>query len=133
MSNILALDVGEKRIGLAIASSIVMLPRPLTTIAYEGAIEKLKLIIENEAITELVVGLPMNRNGDATQQTKFTMDFIDKLKALSLDIATVDEALSSKRAKQELQERGKPYEKGDIDALAATYILDDYLKEGATA
>jgi len=48
---------------------------------------------------------------------------------LEVAIETADEALTSVRAKEELQSRGKPYEKGDVDALAATLILDDYLKE----
>lgn len=131
MSNILALDVGEKRVGVAIASTIAKLPRPLTTVPYLDALEALSEIIEAENIEKIVVGLPLNRNNEPTEQTKFTEAFIEKLHVFSLETVTVDEALSSKRAKDELMARKKHYEKGEVDSLAATYILEDYLKEEA--
>ena len=127
----LALDVGSSRIGVAIASLSFKLPRPLCTLANDDDfIARLKRLIETEAIGVLVVGLPRGLEGQETGQTKYVRDFVDQLKThIELPIRLQDEALSSSRAEAELTARGKIYQKGDIDALAATYILEDYLLE----
>jgi putative holliday junction resolvase len=125
----LALDVGSKRIGVALASLSFKLPRPLTTLANDDRFfDTLNGIIKTEAIGVLVVGLPRGLQGQETGQTKYVRDFVDQLKAhTDLAVHYQDEALSSTRAEAELTARGKIYQKGDIDALAATYILEDYL------
>lgn len=129
--NILALDVGTVRIGLAIASAETRLPRPLTTLSSgESFSEQLISLIDKEVVTCLVIGLPRGLDGQETSQTGLVRDFakdIDKL--VTLPIYFQDEALSSARAKTELQARKKPYAKSDVDALAATFILEDYLLE----
>lgn len=127
----LALDVGSKRIGVAIASLSFKLPRPLYTLANDDDfIARLKRLIETEAIGVLVVGLPRGLDGQETGQTKYVREFVDQLKTqIELPINFQDEALSSARAEAELTARGKIYQKGDIDALAATFILEDYLLE----
>jgi putative Holliday junction resolvase len=129
--NILALDVGTVRIGLAIASAETRLPHPLTTLANgENLTEQLIGLIENEAATCLVIGLPRGLDGQETAQTAYVREFAkDVDKIVTLPIYFQDEALSSARAKAELEARNKPYAKGDVDALAATFILEDYLLE----
>lgn len=130
MSNIMALDIGEKRVGVAMASHIARLPHPVKTVLYEQAFSEIDGLIKTESVDTIVVGLPLNRDEAPTKQTEFTQEFIKKLKDhVAVPIETCSEALSSIRAKQELEARGVAYQKGDIDALAATYILDDYLKE----
>lgn len=131
MSSILALDVGEKRVGVARASLIAKLPEPLTTLDYDEALEGIKQITEQEEVSRIVVGLPFNLNNEPTMQTSFTEDFIVRLRQAfpEVTIDTFNEALSSVRAKSELGQKGKQYEKKDVDALAATHILDDYLQE----
>ena len=80
-------------------------------------------------VGQLVVGLPRNLNGQETAQTKAVQSFVEGLQAVvRLPIAWQDEAVTSRQAEAELNRRGKPYERGDIDALAACYILDDYLR-----
>lgn len=127
----MALDVGTVRIGVAIASAESQLPRPLITLANdENFIEQLQQLIDNEAIGNLVIGLPRGLSGQDTPQTAYVREFSEQLKtATSLRLDFQDEALSSARAKDELESRGKLYQKGDVDALAATYILEDYLME----
>lgn len=128
MSSIVALDVGEKRIGVAIASQIARLARPLTTIPNDKhTLEVLNQIIQEESVTTLVVGLPRNLSGEDTPQTAYVRQFTEQLDHDMIRFQ--DEALTSKKAEMELRQRGKPYTKGDIDALAATYILDDYLQQ----
>jgi putative holliday junction resolvase len=125
-SNILSLDVGERRVGVAIASVIAKLPRPLTTLDNTDDIwaQIDALASEHDAIT-IVVGLPRNLSGDDTAQTLYARTFAEKLAKYT--VVLQDEALTSLKAEKELNSRGKPFAKGDIDALAATYILEDYL------
>lgn len=129
--NILALDVGTVRIGVAIASANTRLPRPLTTLANsENFTEELLAVINNEQVTCLVIGLPRGLDGQETSQTAVVRQFAKELdKLVTLPIYFQDEALSSTRAKQELEARNKPYAKSDVDALAAMFILEDYLIE----
>jgi putative Holliday junction resolvase len=128
---VLALDVGTKRIGVARASFIARMASPLTTIQNDETVwEKLRDICTAEAVTQLVVGLPRGLDGQETQQTKYAEDFAHTLASnLALPIKLQDEAVTSRQAEAELAARGKQFEKGDIDALAAVYILDDYLNE----
>lgn len=127
--NIMALDVGERRIGLAIASSASRLSSPFKTIVNsDSVLVELGEIISQESINLLVVGLPRSLEGNNTSQTDFSRVFADKLK-VSVDIPVYleDEALSSVRAKNTLEDRGQDYKKEDIDSLAACYILDDFM------
>lgn len=129
-NNFLALDVGNARIGVAVANAVAKLPQPLITVRNDETVfDKLaELIASNEAGT-IVVGLPRNLDGDATLQTAIVEQFVVELQAkISLPIVMQDEALTSVKAEKELDARRKPYAKEDVDALAATYILDDYLQ-----
>jgi putative Holliday junction resolvase len=130
-SSILALDVGGKRIGVAIASVEARLPRPLITLQHDDTLfPTLETIIEVEGVKRLVVGFPRGMQGQHTAQTTAIEDFVTELKQhVALPVVLQDEALTSKHAEDELRARGKPYQREDIDSLAATYILDDYLKE----
>lgn len=128
---VLCLDVGAVRIGVARADSIARIAEPLKTITNDDDVVKTLtgLIDEAEAKT-VVVGLPQNRNQEDTDQTRFVRDFIDKLKeSIAVDFVFQDEAESSIRAEARLKQRGKPYAKEDIDAEAATLILQDYIEE----
>ena len=129
-STVLALDVGSRRIGIAIAHSGLSFASPLCTIEYDDAPSKIQKLIHEHRTERLVVGLPRGLSGQDTQQTVFVRDFVVSLKkATNIPIIYQDEALTSRKAEQELEARGKPYAKGDIDALAATYILEDYMNE----
>lgn len=134
INNVLSLDIGSSRIGVAIASFIAKIPRPLTTLNNDyNFFQELKSIIEAEDIQILVVGLPRGLDGQNTKQTKETEDFIGEIKKrIDLPLYVQDEALTSKKAEDELRNTGKPYNKGDIDALAAAYILNDFLLEKAS-
>ena len=80
-NKILALDVGDKRVGVAIASPEARLPRPLTTLQRgENFFEELRQIIRAEAVGELVVGLPRGLDGQSTGQTVATERFVDELR-----------------------------------------------------
>lgn len=126
---VLALDVGGKRVGVAVASQAARLPRPLVTLEQgSGFFEALTTVIQDEDAGTLVVGLPRGLDGQRTAQTEAVETFAERLREkLELPVHLQDEAVTSKQAEAELEARGKPYERGDIDALAATYILQDWL------
>jgi putative Holliday junction resolvase len=127
----LSLDVGDKRIGLAMTNSIARLPQPYATLNVdEGIIDSLKTIINKEQINVLVIGLPRGMDSQETEQSKKTRQFYNDIKnRFNIEVHLIDEAGTSLKAKSELESRGKNYVKSDIDSLAATYILEDYLNE----
>ena len=126
---ILALDVGEKRIGVAIADSKVKIAIPFETIVVDGdELKEIIAIIEKERVGTLVIGYPRNQSGEATAQTDFVEQFAKQLSDLDLKIVFQDESLTSVEAEKQLQELGGNYEKSDIDKRAAAIILQDYLE-----
>lgn len=127
---LLGLDVGERRIGVAVGDSIGRISSPLTTLDVDGLelVRLQRLILEND-VTDLVVGLPRNMSGEETAQTQSVRQFVSRrLEGLMATVHFQDESLTSVKAEQELTNRKKPFAKGDVDALAATYILDDYME-----
>ncbi len=129
-STILALDVGERRIGVATAHSAQGIPVPLLTLEMSGqTVLEIKELASQHGASLIIVGLPRNLNGEDTGQTRYVRSFVEKLQTAGLITVWQDEALTSLKAEQELQQRGKKYQKADIDALAATYILEDYLRD----
>ena len=128
-NHLLALDIGDKRVGVALASFNNKLPRPLVTLNNDlTLVSELQKIIEKYRVNTVIAGLPRSLNGDDSEQTKKVRQIIDNLSQdLGLPIITQDEALSSVRAEEELKSRGKMFAKMEIDKLAATFILEDYI------
>jgi putative Holliday junction resolvase len=130
---ILALDIGEKRIGLAISDELEFLAHPLKTLYYSGIdnlIDSLKSLIEQKNISELVIGIPYTLKFSKSAKTEEVL----KLKhciseSINIPIHEVDERLTTKMAEKSLVNVGKkPSKKRDIvDQIAATYILQSYL------
>ncbi len=129
--SVLGLDVGAKRIGVAVATLPARLPRPLITLRRDATFfSALTNIIEAEGSEMLIVGFPRGLHGQSTLQTEATIAFADQLRQqVALPVHFQDEAVTSKQAEAELSGRGKAYAREDIDALAATYILEDFLAE----
>lgn len=129
MANLLALDVGTIRIGAAMADSGLPIAIPLPTIIVDGTeIDVIKKHITDRSIDMIIVGYPRNQSGETTDQTAFVTAFADKLRSLA-DVQYQDESLTSVIAEDRLKASNKSYSKGDIDALAATIILQDYLEQ----
>lgn len=128
---IVALDIGERRIGVAVANTAARLAAPLTTVEHNSRVmEELVRILQRQQAIAVVVGLPRGLSGQHTAQTTAVEAFVLQLRQyIDLPIYWQDEALTSKQAEVELQSRHKPFTKADIDALAANYILEDFLKE----
>ncbi|MFZ2545077.1 MAG: Holliday junction resolvase RuvX [Candidatus Saccharimonadales bacterium] len=128
MTSLLSLDVGTKRIGVATADSSLPIAIPLQTIEVDGMeIDNIKNIVRDKSVETIIVGYPRNQSGDATAQTEVAENFAQLLKDIA-PIVFQDESLTSVIAEDRLKLSGKPYEKGDIDALAAAIILQDYME-----
>jgi len=130
-NTIIALDVGERRVGVALVDMRARLPHPLTTLERgETMMAQLQDIIREHRVGKVVVGLPRGLDGQHTAQTHAVEAFAVELShATSLPLYSQDEAVPSRQAEEELKGRGKPYKKGDIDALSATYILEDFVRD----
>lgn len=128
---ILALDIGEKRIGVAIADRETPFATPLTTLqADNNPKQELKELIKKHRVSDLVVGLPRNQSGGETAQTQRVRKIVSLLGIpKSVNLYWQDESLTSVKAENELKKRKKHYEKADVDKLAATYILSDFIDE----
>lgn len=129
MAKILALDIGEKRIGVATADINAPFPAPLTTLEASPTLASdFAAIVKKQDVRAVVIGLPRNQQGERTKQTD-RVEHIAKLLKIPETVAVhwQDESLTSVKAEAELEKRKKPYKKADVDALAATYILSDYI------
>ncbi len=133
MGKILALDIGEKRIGVAVSDELFMFAHPLTTLQWKGFkrfFAELDALIQENDITELLIGVPYTLNGNISRKTNDILNIIKKLRnRLSIPIMEWDESLSTKQAQAILHRVGKkPSKQRDtIDQIAAVVILQEYL------
>lgn len=130
--SLVCLDVGEKRIGVAVADSAVRIAVPFDTIEVDGnELQSIAEIVIRERADTIVLGYPRNQLGEPTAQTRYVEQFAEKLEDMAPTIVFQDESLTSVLAEQRLKESKRPYTKGDIDSLAAAIILQDYLEQHA--
>lgn len=126
----LALDVGEKRIGVAVGDSGVKIAVPFDTVEVDGnEIRRIAQLVVSEKADTVVVGYPRNQSGEPTAQTAYVENFAKQLADIAPDLVFQDESLTSVLAEQRLKGYGRPYSKGDIDAQAAAIILQDYMEQ----
>ena len=128
---IIGLDIGTKRIGVARADSTTRIAVPSGFITVDGTewqeIEKLAKLYSTNWF---VLGLPRSNEGNETKQSQYVRSFAKELleKIPNAKIRFQDESLTSVEAEDRLKARKKNYEKGEIDAEAATIILQDFLE-----
>jgi putative Holliday junction resolvase len=128
-NTLISLDVGEKRIGVAVADAAVRIAVPFQTIEVDGQeLEAIAKIVVQEEADTIVVGYPRNQMGESTTQTDYVEQFAKQLEDLAPTIVFQDESLTSVMAEDQLKAHKKPYTKADIDAQAAAIILQDYLE-----
>ncbi len=126
---IVALDYGSKRVGVAVAHVIARLPRPLTTLPNsETLLADIQKLMGQEDAGLVLVGLPRGMDGGYTEQTRAAEAFATELAGvLTVPVELADETLTSVDAESVLGSR--PKSKGEIDAMAAAYILERYLAD----
>jgi putative Holliday junction resolvase len=132
MGRSLGIDFGSKRVGLALSDRSNLIASPYKTLIYvseKELISQISLIISENDITIVVLGLPINMKGKDTIQTNKVRNFKDSLSILGFPIIYEDERLSSISAKNSLilQNVKTGHNKGAIDRTAAAIILQQYL------
>lgn len=132
---IMALDIGDKRIGVALSDPLGMLASPLTTIERatpdtESAIDAILALAEQHEAAEILVGIPYLMSGRIGAQARITLDFAQALADRThIPVTHTDERLSSVQADRMLAQSGQASEqdKGRTDSAAAAVILQAYL------
>ncbi len=129
---ILALDVGEKRIGVARADSTTRIAVPVGYVNVDGSEwQEIARIAKLNNTNFFVLGLPRSNEGNETAQSLYVRNFAKTLieRIPGAKIRFQDESLTSVVAEERLKSRKKSYEKGEIDAEAASIILQDFLEK----
>lgn len=134
--NLMGLDWGEKRIGLAFGDDIgIATPLPAATQTSEkGRLAYILSLIESRKIEAVVIGYPLNMDGSVGFKAREVDAFIEKLsRRVPLPIHRVDERLTSQVAAEGLKASGKTQRREDrksgvLDSRAAALILQDYLE-----
>ncbi len=135
MGRILAIDYGQKRVGLAVTDPLKLIASSLTTVHSKDIIEYLKNYFKKEDVETIVIGMPLQMNGKPSESVKFINPFINKLKKEfpNIPVKQADERFTSKMARQAIIASGvkkkKRQDKSLIDAVSATIILQSYLEQ----
>lgn len=129
LTKVLAIDVGEKRVGLATCDELRMIASPFGFLDRDDAVEKIVNIISSEEIAQLVVGLPQLSSGDMGTQAEDVKTFAKELgESTNIKIDFENEILSSVEAANRIKRSKKKMKhKGELDAMAACIILESYL------
>jgi putative holliday junction resolvase len=131
---VLALDVGKKRIGLAVSDELGLTAQGLETLQrnrIRDDLYKLDELAKRLSIGTLLVGKPLHMSGDESRQSEYTREFADRLaRQTSLPVVFWDERLTSAEAERTLRETGASLDqkKRSVDRLAAVLLLESYLE-----
>ena len=133
---ILGVDLGVKRVGLAVADSATRFAYPLKTLRREGKdafFAELCAVAQSEGIALVVVGLPLAMDGSETMSSRQARNFAQRLTRRGLTVRLVDERLSTVAAREDLLAAGVKRTRLDaaIDQQAAVRILQTYFSSAA--
>jgi putative Holliday junction resolvase len=133
MPRILAIDYGIKRTGIAVTDDFQIIASGLTTIPSETAIAFLKEYFSKENVAKVLIGEPKQMNGQPSESTEIIEKFVSKFKEEfpEMQLERSDERFTSKMAFQTMIDSGlkkkQRQNKGLVDEIAATIMLQDYL------
>ena len=130
MTKVMGLDIGTKRIGVALSDPMQIIAQPNCAVfrtTDDDAIQKIIEICNNNDVKKIVVGLPKNMNGTIGTQAQDCMEFAYKLS--DYEIIYEDERLTSHQAEGILRDLNKKYtkDKKQVDIKSACIILQQYL------
>ncbi|MEK7636992.1 MAG: Holliday junction resolvase RuvX [Patescibacteria group bacterium] len=133
MGKILGLDVGERKIGLAVgdtSTGLAFIRPPLLVDQWSAAWASLVGLIDRERIERVVVGWPLNDDGTTGPQAERVQHFINELeRRVVIPIIKRDERHSSQAVRREQHQADRPLARGQEDSLAAQLLLESYLSE----
>lgn len=134
MGRILAIDYGSKRVGLAVTDPLKIIASALDTVHSKDVLEFLKAYIAREEVEAIVVGMPVNLDGEDTNNTPQVKGFVKGLKKAfpEMPIHLHDERFTSSMAMSAMIASGYSKkdrrEKGNIDKISATIILQSFME-----
>ncbi len=130
---VLALDVGKKRIGLAISDELGFTAQGLETLhrtRIREDLEALRQLATARAVATFLVGRPLHMSGDESGQSKYTQEFAERLRNYTgIPVVYWDERLTSAEAERLLRDSGASLaeKRNSVDRLAAVLLLQSYL------
>ena len=132
MGRSLGIDLGSRRVGIALSDNSNIIASPFKTLVYNNQkdlVNQLGELIDEFNIKTIVLGLPLSMNGIDSPQTKKIRDFKSSLLTFNIPIIYEDERLSSVSAKKSMviQNIKTGHNKSEIDMRAAAIILQQYL------
>jgi putative Holliday junction resolvase len=133
MPRILSIDYGIKRTGIAVTDDFQIIASGLTTIPSDTAIAFLKEYFNKEKVEKVIIGEPKQMNGQPSESAEIIEKFVIKFKSEfpQMKMERVDERFTSKMAFQTMIDSGlkkkQRQNKGLVDEIAATIMLQDYL------
>lgn len=143
MGRILALDVGRRRIGLAIAleGSAAHGLGALVRRSLREDLERLQRMAQERRVERFVVGLPLNMDGSESPMAREVREFGERLRSeTGIEVFYQDERLTSFEAEERLKQRGMSLKRmleakrqGAVDEMAAVIVLEDYLQGAGRA
>ena len=133
--SLLGLDLGKRRIGVAIVDSPILGVRPLATLVRSSLsrdLDALRALVNDWRVKRIILGLPLNMNGSEGPSARHAREFAHQLgQALELPVELYDERLTSFEAKSRLKDSSlrRASRKLMVDQIAATLILEGWLAE----
>ncbi len=134
MGRVLGIDYGRKRTGIAVTDPLQIVANNLATVPTHTLMQFIKEYVGRETVDRIVVGQPSQLNGEPSESMKYITPFVSRLKKELPDIPIVmfDERFTSTIAHQAMIDGGMKKsdrrDKARVDAIAATIILNDFLK-----
>lgn len=133
MQRIIALDFGEKRIGVAVSDALNIIAQSVGTIERKGIkndLKKIQELIREYDANRLVVGLPLNMNGTKGKSADSAIDFVNEIKKeIRIEVEMMDERLTTRQGERILLEAdvSRKNRRKNLDKIAAQLILQNYL------
>ncbi len=129
---IMGLDVGDRTIGVAVSDELLITAQGLTTIHRKNLtadLAALREIVQEYEVSQIVAGLPKNKDGNIGPQAEKVLSFIQQMEKLNIPVITWDERFTTQSAERTLIEAGLSWRKRQkfVDKLAAVFILQGYL------
>ncbi|MEA2103289.1 MAG: Holliday junction resolvase RuvX [Candidatus Cloacimonadota bacterium] len=137
MKRLLGIDFGERRIGIALSDESMVFSSPYITIDVKKTpdyFKKIHKIIGDKQVTKIVIGNPLNVEGQDTHKSKTIKQFADKLANLiEVPIVFWDETHTTLKAKEilKLNKKSLKKHKKELDKIAASLMLEDYMQHSS--
>jgi putative Holliday junction resolvase len=134
MGRILAIDYGQKRVGIAVTDTLQLIANGLTTLSVNEVMNFLERYVAKEPVDLFIVGLPKQMNNEASESMKYIEPFVTRLKRKfpTIEVKYIDERFTSILAHKAMIDGGLKKKdrqnKALVDQISATIILQSYLE-----